>query len=318
MNAHPTMARWAARYVERFGLALTGTPPGAKGPRGKGWNLESNAIKDKSTALEFFGARPRYGIGVLLAYSGLVSLDIDHVEHSRTIFRHFGIDLDELRQHAPCIVGNPAKFRLMYEAPAGAELRHRTATWPKRENLAQGFAVFELRAGPISDALPPSLHAGTGKPYVWQTAPSDGFPPLPARVLELWLDWPNFNQEARALCPWAPPPNPPAPATAQKREPRGESVIDKFNQAHDVAAILEAHGYQRRGTRFASPETSHGAGVVLLDSGKVFCHHAGDPLTSEHALDAFDCYRVLEHNGDFRSAVKAAAQSLGLDRERAA
>jgi putative DNA primase/helicase len=46
----------------------------------------------------------------------------------------------------------------------------------------------------------------------------------------------------------------------------------------------------------------------------VFCHHAGDPLSSEHAHDAFDVFRLLEHGGDYRTAVKAAAQALYLGR----
>jgi putative DNA primase/helicase len=309
MNAK--IARYAERYTE-LGLALTWTPPGEKGPRHQGWNLEANSIRQPREALKFWQLHPEYGIGALLQFSGLVSLDIDNVEHSRTIFAHFGLDLDELRQLAPCVIGNPAKFRLMYRLPLGVDLRHRTVIWLKEENSAQGFAVFELRAGAISDALPPTLHVKTGQPYQWAIPPRSGFPELPARLLELWLDWPETNRKALALCPWAPPKKPIPVRQSPRGEHAGPSVIDAFNEAHDIAAILEAHGYQQRGKRFASPETNHAAGVVLLDSGKVFCHHAGDPLNAEHALDAFDVYRVLEHGGDFRSAVKAAAQALGL------
>jgi putative DNA primase/helicase len=306
-------ANWAARYVERFNLALTWTPPGAKGPRHHGWNNPAIAITDKAAARQFFGPRPDYGIGVLLSYSGLVSVDIDHLEYSRIIFGHFGIDLDELRQHAPCVIGNPAKFRAMFGAPAIPDLKHRTVIWPKRENHAEGFAVFELRAGPISDALPPTIHVGTGKPYRWETPPQNGFPPLPERILELWQAWPEFSRRALSLCPWAPPPRPAPARAATRTTSRGASVIDQFNAAHSAAMILEAHGYQRRGKRFASPGTQHAAGIVMTEAGKVFCHHAGDPLSGEHACDAFDCFRLLDHGGDFRSAVKAAAQALGMN-----
>ena len=184
--------------------------------------------------------------------------------------------------------------------------------------------LFELRAGNLADTLPPTRHAVTGLPYRWENPPRNGFPPLPARLLELWLDWETTNREIRALCPWwTPPPDaPPARiSTASQRrdaEGRRESVIDAFNQAHDAAAILEAHGYKRKDKRFISPDSTHAAGIVLLDSGKVFCHHAGDTLHGEHALDAFDVFRLLDHSGDFRAAVRAAAQALGMDRERAA
>jgi putative DNA primase/helicase len=139
---------------------------------------------------------------------------------------------------------------------------------------------------------------------------------LPAPILDRWRDWEQFAGSARGLCPWAPPPDPPRPARTRRR-PTGDSIISAFNEAHEVSAILEAHGYARRGKRFASPGTGHAPGVVLLESGKAFCHHAGDPLSGEHAHDAFDCFRLLAHGGDMRAAVKAAAAALGLERRSA-
>jgi RecA-family ATPase len=53
--------------------------------------------------------------------------------------------------------------------------------------------------------------------------------------------------------------------------------------------------------------------VVLLDDGKVFSHHASDPLADEHAHDAFDVYRILEHGGDMRAAIQEAAKELGIE-----
>jgi putative DNA primase/helicase len=135
--------------------------------------------------------------------------------------------------------------------------------------------LFELRAGSIADTLPPTIHPGTGTPYRWETPPQNGFPQLPPRLLEIWRDWENTNHAIRALCPWAPPPpSEPRP----RREYSGPSVIEAFNAAHDTAAILEQHGYIRQGKRFASPGTSHDAGIVLLDSGKVFAITRAIPL----------------------------------------
>lgn len=309
-------AAYARRYCE-IGFALTWSPPGQKGPRHAGWNLPANAIRDPQRAFDFWRAHPDRGIGALLGPSGLVSLDVDHVAHTREILAAFRVDLDDLAATAPRIVGNPEKFRLVYRAPAEL-LAHRTLSWPQREDPRKGFAVFELRAGAVSDALPPTIHVGTGKPYRWATPPRAGFPALPAALLELWLAWPRFEREARALCPWAPPPPPARSRTHCASRATGESVIAKFNEAHDAAAILEAHGYRRQGRRFASPDTKHAAGVVMLESGKVFCHHAGDPLGGGKALDAFDLYARLEHGGDVRAAVRSAAQALGLGNRSAA
>ncbi len=253
----------------------------------------------------------------LLGYSNVVSLDGDHVEYSRTILREFNIDLNELAANTPKIIGNPAKFRLMFRAPEGVELTHRTVMWPKQENPRERFAVFELRAGPVSDALPPTIHPETKQPYRWAIPPTNGFPPLPKTLLDIWSDWGNTEKKARALCPWAETEVETNTYNISicSRPHTGPSVIDKFNKAHDIAAILEEHGYQRKGKRFTKPGSHHSPGLKLLDSGKLFSHHAGDVLGGGHARDAFDCWMLLAHGGDIRAATKAAAQLLGLNRK---
>jgi putative DNA primase/helicase len=201
----------------------------------------------------------------------------------------------------------------MYCAP-NADLRHRTLAWPKPDNAGGSTAILEFRAGLVADTLPPTIHPGTRQPYRWENPPRGGFPPLPKAVLDLWQDWSATSRAVLALCPWAPAPKETPPARQRARATPPGSVIAAFNAAHDVTAILEAHGYMRRGKRFASPDTLHAAGIVLMESGRVYCHHAGDPLSGEHAHDTFDVYRLLEHGGDFRAAIRAAAQTLGFNR----
>jgi putative DNA primase/helicase len=304
-------ARFAKRYCE-IGLTLTFTMPATKGPRHHGWNLPENAIADPQRAFGYWLVNPTHGMAALLGPSGLVSLDVDDEQYSPHVLKNLGISLEQLRESTPTIIGR--HYRLMFKAPH-AELKHRTLSWPRQDDPRKGFALFELRAGNLADTLPPTRHAVTGLPYRWENPPMNGFPTLPTRLLEIWQDWETVNRQARALCPWAPPPKE-TPRPKERAAARtGPSVIAEFNAAHDIGQILERHGYVRRGKRFASPETSHGAGVVLLDDGRVFCHHQGDPLHGEHALDAFDIYRVLEHGGDYRCAVKAAAEALGLNQE---
>lgn len=309
MTTPAKMARFAERYCE-LGLALTWTPQGQKGPRHSGWNLPASAITDPAAALEHWSKNAQ-GIAALLAPSGLVSIDIDDEAPADGVLAHFGVDLHHLREAAPCIVGR--HFRLMFRAPA-EPLKHRSLAWPKKDDPRSSSVLFEFRAGNISDTLPPTIHPGTGQPYRWENPPRNGFPPLPARLLELWLDWPDTNRKALALCSWAPPPKEIPPQKWRTVKYSGPSVIDAFNSAHDAASILEAHGYERKGKRFAAAGASHDAGIVELDNGKLFCHHVGDPLRSERALDTFDVYCILDHGGDFRSAVRAAAQALGIER----
>ncbi len=105
--------------------------------------------------------------------------------------------------------------------------------------------------------------------------------------------------------------------TQQKRATgeRGK-VIDAFNAAHDIGALLDSFGYLRRRTRWLWPESSSRIpGVVLLksDPPRVYSHHNGDPLADGHARDAFDVWRILSNYGDdFRRAVREAARLLGM------
>ena len=109
--------------------------------------------------------------------------------------------------------------------------------------------------------------------------------------------------------------------TFKRLAPRSGSVIEAFNQAHDTGQLLEQAGYIPRGrNRWMHPEsTTRVPGVRLLpesDPPKMFSSHGSDPLNDGHAHDAFDCYRILVHGGDTRTAVKAAAELMGMDAHR--
>jgi len=184
------------------------------------------------------------------------------------------------------------------------------------------ITVFELRAGLVQDVLPPSIHPGTGKPYTWRTPPSvDGLPVLPPELLAIWQDWDEVKPKAEGLCPWLPKAAAPvARLPQQKPRPtigRGGSdlpeVIALFNESHDLAALIEAHGYERRGDKWLCPQSTSGDPGVTINEGKLYSHHSSDPLANGHRNDAFDVFCILEHNGDQKAATKAAARILGID-----
>lgn len=106
----------------------------------------------------------------------------------------------------------------------------------------------------------------------------------------------------------------------RKPGPNGASVIAAFNAQADIALLLEQAGYVPKGRNrwMWQGSTSGLAGVVLLpDTGRVYSHHPGDPLHSDHSHDAFSVWCILNHAGDFTAAVKAAARLLGMERTRA-
>jgi putative DNA primase/helicase len=312
MSPRPTMARYAERYIDQFGVKLA--PLWGKVPiGGEAWNADKNLICTPAAALEYWTRNPSHNIGVALI--GRASLDADNEEWTRRVLASEGIEFDALIATTPTIFGRAP--RLEFIAPPGVMLNRKALVFPRKAPGEKPVTVLELRTGRVQDVFPPSIHPDTLRPYRWLTPPRNGFPMLPDALLRLWLDFDAFKRRARAMCPWADPE--PEPTIRQPRERTGPSVITAFNDAHDPVAILEASGYQRVAKRrWKSPNGSGMAGVVLLPSGKVFCHHQSDEgLGDGRAHDAFDVFRILEHGGDFRSAVKAAAVALGMDRGRA-
>ncbi len=53
-----------------------------------------------------------------------------------------------------------------------------------------------------------------------------------------------------------------------------------------------------------------------MAEGKVYSHHAADPLANGHQNDAFEVFCLLEHGGDQPKAVKEAARMLGMQSTR--
>lgn len=342
---------WARKYCEKFGLALVSIDPGEKAPKGHGWNQPGGYITDASAAEAFWQRNHRHNLGVVLGPSRVCSLDVDDVEWTRHALRELlGIDLDAMADSNPTVVGNPLRFRVLFRVPDGVDLGRHSLTWPHQEDpdgskfkglmaaakaakeagdgaaeaqaraeadKIKRFTVFELRAGLVQDVLPPSIHPGTGKPYTWRTAPDAdaGLPVLPQALLAVWLNWDAFKRDALAACPWAPKPaavvrHPARPAAPPSG---GGDVIEQFNRAHDVESLLAAHGYERRGNKWLAPCSSSGLPGVAVTDGRVYSHHASDPLCNDHMNDAFDVFRILEHDGDAKAATKAAAKLLGLD-----
>lgn len=319
------MAAWAKRYIDAFGLALVPIDPLQKFPKGSGWNQPGGYFTDAAGAAAFWVSNPQHNMGVVLGPSGICSLDVDDLPATRQVLADLmGLDVDAMADRLPTVVGNPERFRVMFRAPAGFELGRKALSWPVKgsDDPKKRFTVFELRHGLVQDVLPPSIHPGTGKPYTWRTAPTiDGFPELPAELLAIWQNWEFFKRDAEAACPWAVKeesrPSRKAEPGVSGRSGGGESVIEAFNRAHDVEQLLAAHGYKRRGKKWLYHGSSTGLPGVTVSEGRVFSHHAADPLANGHQNDAFDVFCLLEHNGDQGVAVKAAVKMLGLERRPA-
>lgn len=310
-------AQYAAAYIAN-GFCIVRIPPRKKFPSHDGWNQPGGYFTDAQEAAEYFTRHANDNLGIVLGPSRVCSLDIDHTEHSRMLFSEFGVNIDELADSNPTVVGNPARFRVMFAVPEGLELSRHSINWPDEENPSKNHTVFEFRAGLVQDVLPPSIHPDTGQPYTWRTTPKQagGLKPLPEQLLAMWLNWDVFKPQAEAVCPWAPKVEH-KPAKPRERVPHsndnGPSVIDTFNDQHSLTDLLARYGYRRCGKRWLSPHSKTKLpGVILLDDQRCYVHHASDPLCSDHPVDCFDLWTQYEHGGDYKRSTKAAAELLGL------
>lgn len=299
------MAAWARRYIEVFNLALVSIDPGEKAPKGNGWNRPGGYITDAAQAEAWWTKHPNHNMGVVLGPSRVCSLDVDHVEYCRQVFSDvLGINLDDLAAANPTLVGNPARFRIMFRLPEGLEFNRHSLSWPNpldpdgskhklataalkqaretgskdqieamqaRQKEFAPVTVFELRAGAVQDVLPPSIHPDTGQPYTWRNPPTDGLPELPSDLVKTWQLWDIFKRTALEACPWAPAATKPAAKVKKSSPPRKEagdhpSVIDSFNRATDIETLLQRHGYIKRGRKWLAPQSSTGLpGVSVVD-----------------------------------------------------
>ena len=352
MNHPPTCADWAKRYIDAFDLALVAIEPGKKAPKGKAWNKAGGYFSDADQAAAFWLKHPHHNMGVVLGPSQLCSLDVDDVQWTRQVLSdQLGVDLVHLALTCPTVVGNPQRMRLLFRVPVGIELGRHALAWPNQKDpdgslfksvvqllkaaeasadqsavvtlkaqaeALKRFTVFEFRAGLVQDVLPPSIHPGTGKPYVWKTPPSiEGFPVLIPQLLNAWKNWDLFKRDAEMACPWWVKTKPSPKIRASRVEGASPSVIEQFNHAHNVESLLSSHGYTQHGQRWLCPQSSTGLPGVSVTEGKVYSHHGADPLANGHQNDAFAVYCLLEHGGDVSKAVKAAACLLEFNEKPA-
>jgi hypothetical protein len=102
-----------------------------------------------------------------------------------------------------------------------------------------------------------------------------------------------------------------------------DSVINRFNATYKVTDILDNNGYTGTGSERSRPGAPSSNGVNISDDGFVSWHwSSNDPLYNPkpdgnpHKTTSFTAFLVLEHGGNMKEAVKAAAELLGMGRER--
>ncbi len=101
-----------------------------------------------------------------------------------------------------------------------------------------------------------------------------------------------------------------AGARGRPKAEDGASVIDAYNAAIPIETALSDRGYRVVGERAIRPGGQHCS--VTIRDGRSFHHNSGDPLADGYWHAAFDVYCQLDHGGNVKGAVKAAAARLGM------
>lgn len=311
----------AANYYLSLGWHLTFFNLGTKGPNGVaaiGWNTPRELVATPERAAQKMASGPM-NIGLCHLPSGTISLDVDDEAWTRVIFDEFGIDYDDLMSKGMRIFSKPGRDKALFKAPP--DLKLHKINWPKQkmEKPNDVFTIFELRAGPNQDVLPPSIHPD-GHRYSWVAGQEpwsfDDLPEIPNDLLDFWRSFEEIKDQIQALCPWRNTNHLRPKMVKRVVSEDHNNLIGKYNRANDVRDLLEKYGYKQRGKRWLAPSSSTKIpGVVVFDEGKCFSHHGSDVLADGHAHDSFDLFVMFEHNGDINGALSEIAREFGVDRQ---
>jgi putative DNA primase/helicase len=291
-----SIAEHARAYVA-LGWTLTTMPEGTKRPDLPGWNTAAQWICSTDQVAHRLTHGPQ-NLGLVHAPSGTCAIDVDDEAWTRHIFDEFGIDYDDVMGRGMRIRSKPNRDKAIFLAP---ELPLIKVSWPVQgsSRAAEKRSIFELRAGANQDVLPPSKHPD-GHHYQWWsgTAPWElaDLPQIPESLLKFWHalndEQGDLMGQVQALCPWSTATTVAGHQARRVHAPKacGSDVIGTFNRANDLTALLQRHGYLKKGRRYLAPGSSTSIpGVVILED-KCFSHHGSDPLADGHAHDAFDVF----------------------------
>ncbi len=348
---------WYARtYVERFGFQLVPIEAGRKYPKTNDWGNNTLNDPDEAERFYIKHPKWNMGVSLggsrmcsldidcmrsfklVLDEFGVPMEELDDyptiqgsAKGTRIEFRvPDGVELPYCKltwpsRNDPTGEKHRNAMRLANDAKhAGDEVREsRIRAIAKRWSR---YTVFELRAASNGsqkqDVLPPSIHPGTGKPYRWIVQPPSAGMPWPSPpdwLLAVWSAWDAFKPQFQDSCPWAEKQTyPKASERKQLHKPSGGvGIIQRYNEANDLAEHLSRYGYERKSKRrWVSPHTTTKlAGVVMFpDERRCWIHHASDPLCSDEKgcpVSPFDLVCEYDYNGDAKAACKALASEYG-------
>lgn len=298
-------------------LALVPIPPvngkPTKAPIHRNWNKPRSLANPNGYSMnsdDFLDCK-RINLGLYHAASGTIALDLDDLVQAVVLFEETADisitdwlnDPHRFEIKSP----KPNRGKLLYKLPKGfKETRHVQLKWDKR-------VIFELRSGNCQDVICGQHPEGGAYEILGNPA---AIPKAPAILLDMLQNWEAWNQLFNSvLTPEKPIPITPTPQQDTELQPGQRNPIAEFNGNYTVSDILLRNGYQeiksRNGKskgRWLHPNstTKQPGTVIFTDDTNGLeraYSHGGDVLSDKFYHDAFDCYRLLECDGDINKAL---------------
>jgi hypothetical protein len=296
------------------GLHLVPIPPDkgkpTKAPKSIGWNLpiSANNPKGYSNHADDFINCKGFNFGLYHGASNTLALDLDDLELARKVFEDTtDLDiLDSLKNDLRVEVKSPKPNRgkLLFRLPVSFERAQLRQLKYKNPSTQKDEMVFELRSGNCQDVIYGKHPEGGRYQFIGNPAVIPEAPPILLDMLQHWDDWKPCLDSALGI-------NQAPDKIALHKPQQGESLkgwrnpITAFNQAYSVADVLIRNGYKPvSNDRFIRPNSSSKApGVAIMrncsDGVERAYSHGGDVLNDGYAHDSFDCFRLLECDGEW-------------------
>lgn len=172
MSDLSTPLAWALRYAE-IGWYVLPLEPGGKQPLGRLVPRGMlDATIDPAVIRAWWAKAPKAGIGIALAQSGLVAVDVDPRNGGTETFEQLQLERGSLRSEVMAFTGGGGEHHV-FVVPPGAQLSLPGTLGPGIDLKANGYIVVE-----------PSIHP-SGKAYGWEASSN----PLDHVVPSTLPDW---------------------------------------------------------------------------------------------------------------------------------
>lgn len=282
----------AQRYRDA-GFSPIPLVPNSKRPSLKGWQKHA---EEPVTNFDAFG--DTNGIGLVMGFDGVQCLDIDAKHFEGDEYNDF---VALIEQHDPTLI---ERMVIQQTQSGGFHWIFKCSEIAGNEKLAKnkaGEVTFETRGkggqivvwptkgykiqGKITDVVEISPDE---RNVIWTCARMmDATVPQSQQMKNQPLDS-VYNGDVDETTPWG-----------------------EFRATHNVADILTAAGWTivKENDRFTylrrpGNTTAETSGVIFRDSGIFFPFTTSTQFEAETTYDAFQCYVLLNHHGDFQIAIR--------------